>query len=93
MDTTDAGERACSGGDVFDGGADLGGDGLLLDEQEVGFDHLGCLGFVVWREKRGIGFLRVGVFSLERCGGGSFNHGEGSYDIAKGVGNLMAEYY
>ena len=76
---------------MFDSGTYLGGDRLLLDEEEVGFDRLGGLRLLVWRDRGGVGFIRVGVFSLECCGSGGLNHGEGSYEIAKGVGNLMVE--
>lgn len=42
------------------------------------------------REESGVGFIGVGIFSLECCGGGGFDHGECGYYIAKGVGDLKA---
>ena len=91
MDTTDTGERACLGADVLDGRAHFGGDGCLFDEEEIGFDDRGLLGFLVLGEK-GIGLIGVNVFSSESCGAGSFDHGQGCHDVAKGVRDLVAEY-
>lgn len=43
VDTADTGKRASLCADVLDGGAQCRGDGLLLDEEEIGFDEFGLL--------------------------------------------------
>ncbi len=91
VDTTETSERACLGADMLDGGAYFRGDGLLFHEEEVGFDKFGLLRVLVFGEERAVGFIGVGVFGLEGCGCGSLDHGEGGYDIAIGVGDLIAE--
>ena len=88
METAETGKGACFGAEVLHGCAHFGGDGLLLDEEEVGFDELCLLGFGVFGEERSVDFIRVGVFSLESCGGWSLDHGKSCYDIAVGVGYL-----
>lgn len=76
---------------MLDGGAHFGCDGLLLNEEEVGFDDLGLLGFLVLRDERCVDFIGVGVFSFEGSGGGSLDDGKCCYDIAIGVGDLVVE--
>ena len=91
METTETGKRACLGAEVFDGCAHFGGDGLLLDEEEVGFDELCLLGLLVLGEERSVNFVGVGILGFEGCGRRSLDHSEGAYDIAVGVGDLIAE--
>lgn len=88
VDAADTGEWAGLGADVLDSRTHFGGDGRLLDEEEVGFDNLGLIGFLVLGKERGIGLIEISVFSFERCGSGSFDHSEGGYEIAVSVGNL-----
>ena len=47
MDAADTGEWAGLAADVLDSRTHFGGDGRLLDEEEVGFDNFGLLGFLV----------------------------------------------
>ena len=89
VETAEACERACLGAEVLDGCAHFGGDGLLLDEEEVGFDELRLLGLLVFGEERSIGFVGIGILGFIRCSSGSLDHGEGGYDIAVGVGDLI----
>ena len=89
METAETGKRAFLGPEVLDGCAYLGGDGLFLDEEEVGFDELGLLGLLVFGEERGVDFVGDGMLGLESCSGGSLDDSEGGHDIAVGVGDLF----
>lgn len=89
METTETGKGSCFGAEVLDGRAHFGGNGLLLDEEEVGFDELCLLGLLVFGEERSVELIRVVVFSLESCGGRSLDHGKGSYDITVRIGDLL----
>ena len=73
---------------MSDGGSHLGRDGLLLDEEEVGFDGLHLLGLLVFGEERGVDVVWLGSVKLEGRGCGSLDHGESSDDISVGVLDL-----
>ena len=89
VEAAETGEGASLGAEVLDGGAHFGGDGLLLDEEEVRFDNLGLFGFLVLGEEGSVDFVGVGELGFESCGGRSLDHGESCYDITVGVGDLM----
>ena len=88
METTETSERTGLGAEMLYGCAHFGCNRLLLDKEEVGFDNLGLLGFVILREERSVDFIGLFVFSLESCCGRSLDHGQSSYDITVGVGDL-----
>ena len=92
MKAAETGERACLGAEMFDGCAYLGGDWLLLNKEEVGFDNLCLLGLLVWGEERSVDFVGVGGLSLKGCGSRSLDHGESGHDITVGVRNLAVGY-
>lgn len=75
METAETSERAFLGAEVLDGCANFGGYGLLLDEEEVGFNELCLLGLLVLGDERSVDFVGVGKLGFEGCGGGSLDHG------------------
>ena len=91
METAETGKRACLGAEMPDGCAHLGGDGLLPDEKEVGFDELCLFGLLVLGEERSVDFVGIGILGFKGCGGRSLDHGKGGYDVAVGIGDLKAK--
>lgn len=68
VEAAETGEGTGLGAEVLDGCAYFGCDGLLLDEEEVGFDEFWLLGFLVFREEGSVDFIGVDVFNLEGAG-------------------------
>ena len=90
VETAETRERTCFGAKMLDSRAYFGGDGRLLDKEEVGFDNLGLVGFLVLGEERRVGFIGVGILGFESCGGRSLDHGQARHNIAIGITDLVA---
>lgn len=89
METAERGQAAALCFKVLDSRGHLCGDWLLLDEEQVGFHKLHLLGLLFLREDGSVDFFQ-GIIrvNLESCGGGSFDHGKSTNDIAIGVRDL-----
>ena len=72
--------------------ADLGGDGLAFDEEELWLGGSWLWGkLLVCGQERCIGLIALGGIDRKRGGCRCFDDGEGGYDGAIGVSDLCDE--
>ena len=86
MEPTETSQAATSCFEMFDCGTHSRCYGLLLDEEEVGFDGF-CILWLLIKE-RSLGL--VNRVDCEGSSGWSFDHGQGCDDIAVGIRDLEA---
>lgn len=71
---------------MLDGSADLGGDGLGLDEKEFRLSGGRLIGrLLIFGQKRGVSVLVISGFDGKGSGSRSFDGGKSGYDGAVGV--------
>lgn len=80
-ETSPAGTKSSARGQVLHGGADVGGDGLVLDEDDLGVDGVFGVGVV--------GFVACLLFADKICILGLLDHGKVGYDAPECVSDLV----